>query len=188
MSGRHSRYRPPSAAAAPDARGRAPTATELRPLPPVTGQFLHTVAEGERLDQLAYRYYEEPLVWWQICDANPGFLSPLALLGQEAVISVRFPIGLPAGVRLPEWQPVLRVLAAISGVELAAVQEDIEFVGNGPHVQERFSRALLVTYNRQCTGTEALIGAITAAGFTVGPPAASGQLGRPIIIPPPGRG
>jgi nucleoid-associated protein YgaU len=30
----------------------------------------HRVIEGERLDQLAYRYYGDPLKYWLICDAN----------------------------------------------------------------------------------------------------------------------
>lgn len=30
----------------------------------------HRVVEGERLDQLAYRYYGDPLLFWLICDAN----------------------------------------------------------------------------------------------------------------------
>ena len=39
---------------------------------------------GDRLDQLAYKYYGQPLQWWHICDANPDFLSPLAPLGRGA--------------------------------------------------------------------------------------------------------
>lgn len=30
----------------------------------------HRVIEGERLDQLAQRYYGDPLKYWLICDAN----------------------------------------------------------------------------------------------------------------------
>lgn len=30
----------------------------------------HRVVEGERLDQLAQRYYGDPLKYWLICDAN----------------------------------------------------------------------------------------------------------------------
>ncbi|WP_377015040.1 hypothetical protein [Arthrobacter sp. GCM10027362] len=188
MARRHSRYRTPEGASGPDARGRTPATTALRPLPEVAGRFRHTVAQGERLDQLAYRYYEEPLAWWHICDANPGILSPLALLGHDPVVTVRFPLAVPAGGRPPAWQPVLRALSGIPGVEQATVEESIEYVDRAPEVAERFDRALLVTFNRECTESETLIETIRNAGFSVGEPAGTGQLGRSIVIPPPGRG
>jgi hypothetical protein len=38
------------------------------------------VVEGERLDQLAQRFYGDPLKSWLILDANPEELNPLLLL------------------------------------------------------------------------------------------------------------
>ena len=32
----------------------------------------HRVVQGERLDQLAHRYYGDPLKYWLIVDANAG--------------------------------------------------------------------------------------------------------------------
>ena len=39
---------------------------------PETGpqQTVHVVGEGERPDQLAYRYYRDPERFWRLCDAN----------------------------------------------------------------------------------------------------------------------
>jgi phage tail protein X len=34
----------------------------------------HQLAQGERVDNLAYQYYGDPTVWWRIADANPGIL------------------------------------------------------------------------------------------------------------------
>lgn len=31
----------------------------------------HTYLSGERLDQLAYRYYQRPELWWFIAEYNP---------------------------------------------------------------------------------------------------------------------
>jgi nucleoid-associated protein YgaU len=36
----------------------------------LTSQREHRVVVGERLDQLAQRYYGDPLKYWLICDAN----------------------------------------------------------------------------------------------------------------------
>ena len=78
MFSKISRYRKVPIVTAPDALGRLLAATDLRLLPNVSGDFRHTVDAGDRLDQLAYKYYSQPLQWWNICDANPEFLSPLA--------------------------------------------------------------------------------------------------------------
>jgi nucleoid-associated protein YgaU len=40
----------------------------------------HTVREGERLDQLASRFYGDPQKYWLILDANPEELNPFRLL------------------------------------------------------------------------------------------------------------
>jgi hypothetical protein len=36
----------------------------------------HTITEGERLEQLAWRYYRDPEAWWIIAVANPEILYP----------------------------------------------------------------------------------------------------------------
>lgn len=32
----------------------------------------HYVSAGERLDLLAYRYYNDPYLFWRVADANPS--------------------------------------------------------------------------------------------------------------------
>jgi hypothetical protein len=185
-----SRYRRVPDIAVPDARGRVLAAKDIRPLPEVTGTFQHTVDAGDRLDTLAYSYYGEPLQYWHICDANPQFLSPLALLDKEPVTTTRFPVTVPAGD--PPWAAALRALSATVGVEDATVDEDVtlvdqrQAVGGQPVtvVVKQFSRALLVTYNRLTVDSAALAAVIAAAGFVVGAPVDRGQLGQQIVIPP----
>lgn len=190
MFTKQSRYRRVPDVVVPDARGRVLTAKDIRPLPDVTGTFRHTVNSGDRLDQLAYSYYGNPLHYWHICDANPPFLSPLALLDKEPVTTTRFPVTVPSGD--PPWAAALRALSGTAGVEKAMVGEDIalaeqrQTVGGQPVtvVVKRFSRALMVTFNRLTVNAPTLAAVITAAGFVVGPPVESGQLGQQIVIPP----
>ena len=37
---------------------------------PLTSRRNHRVSGHERLDMIAQRYYEDPLLYWLICDAN----------------------------------------------------------------------------------------------------------------------
>jgi hypothetical protein len=68
------------------AAGEWPLSTELRFIARVQGQFLHTVKERERLDLLAYRYYNDPRKWWLVADANPELPFPLDLLDTTPVV------------------------------------------------------------------------------------------------------
>lgn len=190
MFTKQSRYRLVPDIAVPDARGRVLATKDIRPLPDVPGTFQHTVDSSDRLDQLAYSFYGDPLQYWHICDANPQFLSPLALLGAEPVTTTIFPVAVAAGD--PPWAVALTALVATVGVEEATVQEVADLVEQrqvvgGQQVTvvvQQFSRALLVTYNRINVDATALSAVIAAAGFTVGPPADTGQLGQEIVIPP----
>jgi hypothetical protein len=191
---RASRYRAVPDVVVPDATGRVLAAKDFRPLPDVTGGFRHTVLAGDRLDRLATTYYGEPLRYWRICDANPAFLSPLAMLDREPVVTTRFPVAPPTGT--PPWAALLAALAATVGVEgVTAVEESSlvevtrEIDGQRVTVQvDRFDRAVLVTHNRVNVDQPALRDVIVAAGFTAGPPVEVGQVGQRIVVPPAGNG
>jgi hypothetical protein len=167
---KQSRYRQVPDIAVPDARGRVLAAKDIRALPDVTGTFRHRVDSGDRLDQLSYSYYGNPLQYWHICDANPQFLSPLALLDQDPVTTTRFPVTTEAAD--PPWAAVLSALSATIGVEQATVEQAAGSI-----------EALRVTYNRLTVDADALSAVIGAAGFTVGQHANIGQLGQQIVIP-----
>jgi nucleoid-associated protein YgaU len=36
----------------------------------------HTYKQGERVDNLAFDYYQDPNLWWVILDANPEIEDP----------------------------------------------------------------------------------------------------------------
>lgn len=119
MFSKISRYRHQSDVAAVDATGRVVQSKRLRLLPEVTGDFLHTIEEGDRLDHLAYKYYKQPRDWWRIADANPAFLSPRALLGTEARATVQIPLTWD-GPAAP-WSDLTRALRQTIGVESAVM-------------------------------------------------------------------
>jgi hypothetical protein len=184
-----SRYRKVPDVTAPDAQGRVLASKGLRLLPSVTGTFRHTVESGDRLDQLAYKYYSEPLQWWNIADANPAFLSPLSLLGRDAVVATRFPVTV-AGV--PPWSNLFRVLRAMLGIEDVEVEEDVQLklkqVTVGGHtitaLMEEFSRTVIVSHNKRNVTAAMLASAIETAGFQVAQEFAEvDQVGQEIIVP-----
>ncbi len=112
---RDSRYRSQMAIARRDPAGRTVLSTDLRPRPSVAGSFHHTIEDCERLEHLAYRYYRKPRKWWRICDANPQFQSPLAMIGAEPIEMVR--IATSAGAPTPPWSAMLAALRRLVGVD-----------------------------------------------------------------------
>src|SRR5437867_3150824 len=111
MFSKISRYRKLPYVVVDDARRGTLASKALRLLPDVTGTFQHTVEEAERLDHLGFKYYQQPRKWWRICDANPEFLSPLDLLGQGPLRTVRYSVALPGGVE-PPWAAAAKALSA----------------------------------------------------------------------------
>jgi hypothetical protein len=69
---------------------------------PQTASFatlaMHSVVQGDRLDNLAARYFGDPEQWWRLCDANgvvhPGLLT--ATIGTS--VRITMPVGIPAGI------------------------------------------------------------------------------------------
>ena len=190
MFSKTSRYRSVPDITVPDARGRILPAKDIRLLPAVTGSFQHLVSQGDRLDQLASTYYGQPLDWWHISDANPGFLSPLALLGDEPVTTIRLPVTAAGGT--PPWAGLLRGLHAVAGVERAEIEDEVQYVAQSQQLDgkpvtvtaERLVSAVLVTFNGLVTPAGAISDAISAAGLVPGAPEQAGQVGQRIIIPP----
>ena len=189
MFSKISRYRKLADINAPDAKGRILASKDLRLLPDVPGTFRHTVDSGDRVDQLAYKYYSQPLQWWNICDANSQFLSPLAMLGKDAIVITSFPVSV-SGV--PPWATLLIALRKILGVEDVRVGEDVQLIPRQvivagqtiPVMVEQFTRAVLVTRNRLLVSPSALATIIEASGFQAGPFTDLDQIGLEIVIPP----
>jgi hypothetical protein len=189
MFNRISRYRSLPDIVAADAKGRRLVSKTLRPLQEAPGTFRHTLEDADRLDHLAYKYYQQPQKWWRIGDANPEFLSPHALLGKEPIVTVRFPLEFEGAQ--PPWPALVQNLAQRAGIEEVEVVEEIHLApraqsvaGQSVTVQaEQFERAVLVTYNRLNLSEADLAGVIAASGFGVRAPERLGRVGRQINIP-----
>ena len=139
MFSKSSRYEPLPDVITTDVRGHVLESRQLRLPPAVAGEQFHTVKEGDRLDHLAHTYYRQPQRWWRICDANPSFLSPQALLGKGLHRTVRFPIAWDG--KAPPWSDMLRSLSQALGVEEVRLgHADQEH----PEVQYRNGEALFV--------------------------------------------
>ena len=59
----------------------------------------YAIADGDRLDNLAYKFLGDPLLYWTICDAN-GATDPDELTVQAgSTIQIPLSSGIPAGAR-----------------------------------------------------------------------------------------
>ena len=189
MFAKNSRYRTLPDVVTVSAGNRTEVTKDLRVMPVVEGDFRHTVAEIDRLDHLAFKYYKQPGKWWRICDANPEFMSPQALLGHEPIEVARFSVTF-AGTA-PPWTELVRRLEALVGVEDVKIVEDSEIVAeeqtlSGQTVTvnvERFTRAAIVTYNRTNLGAGQIAGVIETVGFEVAEPQRVGRVGKEIVVP-----
>lgn len=63
-----------------NSQGEHPRVLALRRIPQPPGVLEHVVLEGERLDHLAHRFYNDPRKYWLLLDANPQVLNPFELL------------------------------------------------------------------------------------------------------------
>jgi hypothetical protein len=115
MFSKISRYRKLPDVVSIDPKGRALESKSLRLLPAVSGSFRHTVEASDRLDHLAFKYYNQPRNWWRIADANPAFLCPHELLGQAPWTTSEIPLS--ADGQAPAWSELLRLLGRTPGVD-----------------------------------------------------------------------
>jgi hypothetical protein len=67
---RGSRYEPVPDAEMTTPSGRTIRYKRVRFIPETRSTFAHRVADGERLDLIAYQSYKDPEQFWRICDAN----------------------------------------------------------------------------------------------------------------------
>ena len=172
-----------------DKQGQLRSARALRLNVRVAGTFEHVLNEHDRLDHLAAKYYRQPAAWWHICDANPEFLSPLALIGSEPMYTDQFPLVFANRQTVPQINDTIRQIAEMNGVERVTLTHTTQIVPITPVANvtvqaEWFEWVLVVVYNGTLLTTAEIGAAITAAGITVGMPRRMRRVGKRIIIPP----
>jgi hypothetical protein len=65
-----SRYERVADAEVQDERERVVRYKKVRFIPETQARMGHVLNQGERLDLIAHRYYQDPERFWRICDAN----------------------------------------------------------------------------------------------------------------------
>ncbi len=154
-------------------RGLSIESKSLRPTPETGGDFEHTLLETDRLDHLARKYYKQPRKWWRICDADPEFMSPLALVGDDPVSTACLTVSFPGGPENPPLYKLRKKLSETLGVK------DVVFEANPDNSTE-----VTVIYNRMNVKMTDLKNGAEAEGFTVDAAADVGRTGKKIVIPP----
>lgn len=163
-----SRYKDLPEMRATDAEGQTARSKALRWMPNTPGTFLHTVNQTDRLDLLAYKYYEEPKKWWLICDANPDFANPFDLLDRDPIIQEIFTLESSSGEN--KWPILIKALKDLRGI--IEVQTDV------------FQATLEVTYNQKEITREEITDVIVSGEFEIKPTSKKERIGQKIIIPP----
>jgi nucleoid-associated protein YgaU len=82
-----SRYANVPTAIMREATGRVISFKTVRFIGPARASVGHRVVQGDRLDRLAHRYYQDPERFWRICDANV-VMTPTDLLVEGRIVRI----------------------------------------------------------------------------------------------------
>src|SRR6266545_2047443 len=179
MFSKSSRYRNLPESSPVNAQGERLRGKELRLTPPTPGRFLHTVHEGDRLDLLAFKYYDDPspVTRQQIIDEindTGADVYPLRLLrtfawDQADKTAEAFTFEAPSAKL--EWRLMIEELAARPGVL---------------ELQSLITAATVrIVYHSGALDQKAILDLIAKHGFNApSEPATQSRIGAQIVIPP----
>lgn len=96
----NSRYRTTDTATLVDAAGETIVYLRRRFVPPPDRFTLlqeYVVIDGDRVDNLAARFFDDPELWWRLCDAN-GAMRPDELTETPGrTLRITLPEAIPGG-------------------------------------------------------------------------------------------
>jgi hypothetical protein len=176
MFARSSRYRNLAEVHAPDRNGQLVVALELRFIPATGGRFLHTVADQDRLDLLAFKYYADPTKWWQICDANPQIPFPLDLFDRGLVVEER--LALVDAANASQFGSLLADVNGVAQVQLqsnAPIAAGLVAIYNAATVRKQIVDAIQARGFRLLSSSSWTVAQGTAESFTLEDPAAKAR-------------
>ena len=90
---RGSRYEAIAHAELATADGRVIRYKRVRFIPDTPGTLSHPVAQGDRVDLIAYQFFNDPEQFWRICDANLVFRPEELVAEPGRRILIPFPTG-----------------------------------------------------------------------------------------------
>ena len=146
-----SRYRNLPQSTSLTAEGEHISGVDLRVIPARPGNFQHTVQDGDRLDLLAYKYYNDSTRWWQINDANPALAFPNDLVDFSPIVVEEFPLF--HSDFETRYQELLEDLGAIGSV----ATEEHDFV----------DAVVVLIYGGSSAARQQILSAILARGFNL---------------------
>jgi hypothetical protein len=153
--------------------GDVDPATGLRTGCAAGGVVTHTLAEGDRLDRLALRYYRESRAWWRLCDADPDRPWPLDVVGRGPHRTVHIPLAAP-----DRWARVLPQLLAVPGVVTAVLAEPPAGASTG-----QGTAVAVVVHDRAARSAGDIAALLGDLGLEPLGYEAGSSVGRPIAVP-----
>jgi hypothetical protein len=139
------------------AQGESLLGVDVRLIPRTDGVFLHTVADRERLDLLAFKYYADPRRWWLIADANRrSFDFPLDLVDPRPIVDEELVVA--------HAELAGRTMRLIASLRELGTTDLGQRAPDGSGVIDLFATVVIVQYTA-ATVRAAIVARIRAAGY-----------------------
>jgi hypothetical protein len=129
-------------------------------LGPPARRVLHAVMDSDRLDLLAFKYYNDTTRWWQISDVNPQYAFPVGLLDERPFVEEVF---LLAHVGFS--QRYVGLTAALAGFGSVLPQLETSFDGEATAEQGFVEASVLMTYTTSPATRQSILNEIQSRGF-----------------------
>jgi len=167
MFSKGSRYRNLPESTARNAKGDWVRAKDLRVIPRMetllaspARRVFHSVVDSDRLDLLAFKYYNDTTRWWQISDVNPQFPFPADLLDERPFVEEVFALDHESFSGR-----YVQLTAALAGEGSVLPLVESSFDGDSTAEQNFVEASVLMTYATSPATRQAILNEIQNRGF-----------------------